>query len=182
MLSIGAGVLIVAALIVALSYKPNKQGVGPLVEASGVEVGGPLVDKRVPGFTLPSVEHSSMKVFLSNYLGKPMVINFFASWCTPCQKELPQYAALARSEKGRVQFIGIDENDTRAAAVSMLNKDKVGYPAAFDGGGTLGGSFHLLGLPTTLFVNSKGIVTNEVAGQMSSSMLKSDIEKLISNP
>jgi len=171
-------ILVIYAVVMSLSVGGRKGAASPLIQASGVEVGGPLVGEPVPKFTLPSVASSS-PVELSHFIGHPIVLNFFASWCVACKTELPEFAGLSKVDAGKVQFIGVDENDTRTAGESILSQTGVGYPTAFDGSGHLELPYHLIGLPTTLFINSKGIVVENVAGQMTASMLSADIAKII---
>ena len=178
-LSLVLAILIVYAIVVSLSIGGSKSTSSPLVEASGIEVGGPLVGKSAPDFTLSPVSRSSQTIMLSQYLGHPIVLNFFASWCVPCKTELPEFAALSKLDAGKVQFIGVDENDTRAGGESILHQTGVGYPTVFDGGGQLELPYHLIGLPTTMFIDSKGKVVVDVAGQITPAMLSADIAKIL---
>lgn len=171
--------LIAYAVAVSLSASNDTGGRTPLAQASGVEVGGSLVGKPVPNFTLTSIGSPSVAFKLSQFIGHPIVLNFFASWCIPCKTELPEFAALSKSESGKVEFLGVDENDTRTAGSAILSQSGVGYPTAFDGSGKLAKAYHLIGLPTTLFINSKGVVVEDIAGQITSSMLSADIAKII---
>ena len=178
-LSLVLAILIVYAIVVSLSVGGSKTASSPLIEASGIEVGGPLAGKPAPDFTLSTVSPASRTVKLSDYLGHPVVLNFFASWCVPCKTELPEFATISKSDLGKVQFIGVDENDTRTAGASILHQTGVGYPALFDGSGQLELPYHLIGLPTTLFIDSKGVVVEEVAGQITPAMLSADIAKIL---
>ncbi len=179
-LTLALVVLIVYSVAASLSStRYPKQS--PLAQAVGVEQGGPLVGKHAPDFNLTSVNSSAKYLKLSQFVGHPVVLNFFASWCIPCKTELPEFAALSRKESGKVDFIGVDENDTRSAGSAILTQSGVDFPAAFDGGGQLASRFHLVGLPTTFFINSKGTVVDVVAGQITSSMLKADVAKIIND-
>ncbi|MDA8081568.1 MAG: TlpA disulfide reductase family protein [Actinomycetota bacterium] len=180
-LSLVLAILIVYAIVVSLSVGGSRSASSPLVEASGIEVGGPLVGKPAPDITLPLVSDPSRTIKLSQYFGHPVVLNFFASWCVPCKIELPEFATLAKLDAGKVQFFGVDENDTKAGGESILLQTGVGYPAVFDGSGQLELPYHLIGLPTTLFIDSKGIVVEEVAGQITLPMLSKDIAKIMGN-
>ena len=74
-----------------------------------------------PAFSLPLLgDESGQQVALSKYRGQPLIVNFFASWCPPCQGETPLLAKFYRGEHGRVAMVGLDENDTVAAAVKFL--------------------------------------------------------------
>ncbi len=71
---------------------------------------------------------------LNAYTGKVVVVNFFASWCAPCQTELPNFAALAREVQPRgVQFVGVDAKDTsRSAGQAFVTDSNVGFPVVYD--------------------------------------------------
>ena len=171
-------ILIVFSVAASLS-STRRPKQSPVAQAIGVEQGGPLVGKPAPDFTLTSVNSSAEHLKLSQFVGHPVVLNFFASWCIPCKTELPEFAAASRKESGKVDFIGVDENDTRSAGSAILRSSGVDFPAAFDGEGQLASRFHLVGLPTTFFINSKGTVVAAVAGQLTSAVLNADIARII---
>lgn len=146
---------------------------------TGVENGGPLVGKKAPDFTLSAVSSSSSTLDLAQFEGRPLVLNFFASWCVPCKTELPYFASISKTDSGKVRFVGVDENDTRGPGMAIIRKTGVTYPTMFDGNTKLVVPYHLIGLPTTLFINSKGVVVEEIAGQISQTTLKNGISKII---
>ncbi|MDA8271827.1 MAG: TlpA disulfide reductase family protein [Actinomycetota bacterium] len=176
-LAILAG-FIVYAVAISLRAGGATAGLSSLAQTSGIQVGGPLVGEAAPEFSLSSVTSPLHSVALRQFIGRPIVLNFFASWCVACKTELPEFATLSKSYAGRVRFLGVDENDTRAAAVSLLVQGGVNYPSAFDGQGQLEQPYHLIGLPTTFFIDSKGTVVEVVAGQITPSMLASDLAKI----
>lgn len=121
-----------------------------------------------PGWTLPSLRDTSAHVTLAQFKGRPVVINFWASWCPPCRKEMPALAATARRVGANVAFVGIDTNDERGAALAFAAKTGVAYPLAFDPHATAGGNYGVYGLPTTFFVSAKGDLVGEQVGGMTS--------------
>ena len=124
-----------------------------------------VVDKGpAPPFRLPALNASRPPVELASHAGRPVVLNFWGSWCTPCRKELPLLAAAARAEAGRVIFLGVDLEDTRSAGQAMFSRYRVGYPSAFDPGDSLARPYLLGGTPTTIFIDSRGHVVGRVDG------------------
>ena len=70
---------------------------------------------------------------LADYKGKVVVINFWASWCIPCQTEMPQFDQLYRQVKTQgIQFVGIDAKDTRSGGRSFVQANDISYPIVWD--------------------------------------------------
>ena len=117
-----------------------------------------------PAFSLPVLGHSGQKVALSDYAGRPLIVNFFASWCEPCQQETPLLARFYRTEHGRVAIVGLDENDVLGSATSFTHKEGVSYPVGFDPGVTAASAYGVAGLPQTFFLNAKHHIVDRVFG------------------
>ena len=148
------------ALVVALS----------LAGCSGEKVQAKEAD-RLPDVTLASLD-GGKPLELSTVRG-PMVINLWASWCTPCRKELPQYQAFAEKNAGKVKVVGIDFQETRPAAARELARETgVQYPLFSDPDGEL----HAIGLPKVILVDPQGRVTHEAYVEITS---VSQLERLV---
>ncbi|MHB8189142.1 MAG: TlpA family protein disulfide reductase [Ferrimicrobium sp.] len=125
----------------------------------------------VPVFSLPSVGGGASAVSPAEFAGKPLVINFFASWCIPCNVETPMIAREAKKLGSTVAFEGVDENDVQSKVLAFMRAKGVTYPVAFDPKATLQSSYLLIGLPTTVFVDRVGTVVGVVQGQLSQQAL-----------
>jgi thiol-disulfide isomerase/thioredoxin len=88
--------------------------------------------------------------------GHPVVVNMWASWCGPCQFELPFLQREAVRRAARVAFLGINVNDDRAAARQMAARYPMPYPSFEDPRSNLSARFHSLGLPATAFYDARG--------------------------
>jgi cytochrome c biogenesis protein CcmG/thiol:disulfide interchange protein DsbE len=110
-------------------------------------------------------------VSLSDYAGKPLIVNFFASWCPPCQGETPLLAKFYRGEHGRVAMVGLDENDTVAAAVTFVAAHGVSYPVGWDPGLTVAGDYGVDGLPQTFFLNAQHRIVDHIVGAVTAADL-----------
>jgi cytochrome c biogenesis protein CcmG/thiol:disulfide interchange protein DsbE len=117
-----------------------------------------------PAFSLPVLGHSGQKVALSDYAGQPLIVNFFASWCEPCQQETPLLARFYRTEHGRVAIVGLDENDVLGSAMSFTRKEGVGYPVGFDPEVVTASAYGVAGLPQTFFLNAKHRIVDRIFG------------------
>lgn len=107
-----------------------------------------------PDFTLELFDGTSFT--LSDHLerdGRPVVMNFWASWCLPCREEMPAFDAVA-ARRPDVYFLGVAVQDTETEARAFAEEIGVGYPLGFDSDGTISDLYPILGLPTTSFITS----------------------------
>lgn len=140
----------------------------------------PAAPQRAPSFSLPLLGGSSdQKVALSQYAGKPLIVNFWASWCSPCRKETPLLATWYRQEKGRVALVGLDENDTTAAALKFAKAKGVTYPLGFDPSLIAADAFRIYsGIPQTFFLNAKHQIVDHIYGAVTSAQLARGLKLL----
>jgi cytochrome c biogenesis protein CcmG/thiol:disulfide interchange protein DsbE len=148
---------------------------------SGTSVNEPLVDRTqrpAPNFSLPELAWPGRRMSLADFRGKPLVVNFWASWCYPCQTEMPLLEGAFRSERGAVQFLGIDTNDVRSAALGFLERVHVTYPSLVlsDPASPVAASYGLVGLPITFFISPEGTVMGRHIGQMNAATLQAALE------
>jgi cytochrome c biogenesis protein CcmG/thiol:disulfide interchange protein DsbE len=116
------------------------------------------------GFTLPALGQAGQQVSLSQYQGKPVIVNFWASWCEPCQRETPLLAGWYKQQHGHVVLLGLDENDTTASALKFARAKGVSYPIGFDPQVTVALAYNVDGLPQTFFLNAKHRIVDHVLG------------------
>ncbi len=125
-------------------------------------------------FTLAELGHAGRQVSLASVAGKPVIINFFASWCVPCRKETPLLASFYRLHKGRVLVIGIDSADEAAAALKFIAADHVGYPVGFDPiPAAVAIDYGATELPQTFFLNARHQIVRHISGDVTRSELQS---------
>ncbi len=112
--------------------------------------------------------------------GKPIVINFWASWCDACRAEAPAMERAWRAYQARgVVFLGIDVNDTATDSAVFLKQYGITYYNAPDVTGTIYVQYGVIGLPTTVFVNRYGAVQSKHIGEINKAALDSGIESLL---
>jgi cytochrome c biogenesis protein CcmG/thiol:disulfide interchange protein DsbE len=152
---------------------------------TGTGTGGVVrVGSAAPGFTLPSVLPGPPVVLRALGVRRhhPVVLNFFASWCVPCQQETPLFAATAAAERARgsvVQFVGVDAEDPLADAIPFVKQAGVTYPVGRDT--DLRVTADLYGLnaePNTFFVDESGVVVGHIIGPVSKVELDGWIHRL----
>ncbi len=161
-----AALLALAVGIVALVDGPPE---APLTRGQG---------RPAPGFSLPDLRRPEAKVELASYRGRPVVLNFWASWCVPCRREMPTFQAISQEQGDRVAFVGINHQDGRSPALRLLDETGVTYPAGHDPGGKVAVAYGLIGMPTTVFISPTGQVVATQVGEMSRSQLAAAIEEL----
>ena len=129
-------------------------------------------------FTLDDVRSGHPPVSLEALRGKPVVLNFFASWCGPCIREMPALQAMGEHYKGKVHFVGVTFNDGRDAARSVLDRTGVTYPAAFDGPSDVAYDYGVRVMPTTVFIGADGNLVERKDGEISEVQLRTVIDRL----
>ncbi|MEO5348552.1 MAG: TlpA family protein disulfide reductase [Magnetococcus sp. YQC-3] len=138
----------------------------------------PTVRSHAPNFTLELFEGGKWQ--LSDFKGKPLVLNFFASWCVPCGEEAPAFERgyQAFKEKG-VQFIGIASQDTRSKAMDFVQKHGLTYPVGLDTTGAIREAYGVFGMPTTFFVDKAGTIHYLHVGGVNEALLRHELEKIL---
>ncbi len=145
----------------------------------GDDSGPPTVGKtQAADFTLELFEGGSFK--MAEHTGKPMFINFFASWCIPCGEEAADLEAGYHeySKKG-VQFVGIASQDTESKARGFVKKHGITFPTGLDDTGKIREAYGVFGMPTSFFIDKKGIISYLHIGGVSKDLLKYELDKLL---
>jgi thiol-disulfide isomerase/thioredoxin len=136
-----------------------------------------------PGFSVARLGQAGSTISLSDFRGRPVVMNFFASWCPPCRDELPTLSAAQRRVGGNVAFVGIDVSDSTPAALDLVRSSGVTYPLGVDPNYKVTDSlYHLRGLPSTVFIDAKGNINGTVLGQLSPKVLDDRLKGLTGRP
>ncbi len=172
---IGTAIAAVLGVVLFVGLRPSSGSGSP----------GPVagVGTVAPAFTIPSLT-GGPKVDLDALgvnRGSPVVLNFFASWCTPCQEETPLLARTARAEHSagsKIQFVGVDSLDQTAKALAFVHQAGVTYPVGVDGGAVSSGLYAVFGLPQTYFIGSDGTIVAHVPGVLNATVLDKWLRKL----
>jgi cytochrome c biogenesis protein CcmG/thiol:disulfide interchange protein DsbE len=173
------GVVLAVALAVFLFV-----GLGT-TSNSGKGTGGVVpVGAAAPDFTLPSVVGGPVVdlAALGVHLHHPVILNFFASWCVPCQAETPLLASTAAAEQAKgsvIQFVGVDAADQPSDAVPFIHRSGITYPVAQDAVlQVTAGLYGLNAEPNTFFINESGVVVGHHQGALDKALLDSWIHRL----
>jgi thiol-disulfide isomerase/thioredoxin len=164
----------VLTAIIAVCVAGSLIAIGVVGSASGQAARPAPV--AAPAFSLPLLgDESGHQVALSKYRGRPLIINFFASWCEPCKTETPLLAKFYRTQKGKVALVGLDENDTLGNAMSFTRADGVSYPVGFDPHFTVATAYGVNALPQTFFLNARHEIVDRVFGKVTLASLNKGI-------
>ena len=179
-----ASAVLVAGLLGLLVWRVVEQQRGPDLVAA-IKAG-----KRpaAPAFTLPVLWPQtetwppklraalrSGKLSLAALRGRPVVINFWASWCIPCKAEAPLLAASARAHAGKVVFVGIDVQDLRSDGRGFLRTYKVNYVSLRDTSNSTYDAYGLTGVPETYYLDESGRAVAHTPGQVTAEDLNAGI-------
>ncbi len=145
---------------------PAKQAAAPVIGAAAI----PFQLKSLDGATLT----------LENYRGRPLVINFFASWCDPCREEMPVIRDLAdKSDREEYRVVGIAVEDTRAAVIDFAKESKLAFPIALDLNSAIKRAYRIFGPPATFFIDSQGIIRDIVLGPITPERAQQAMKKIV---
>lgn len=136
------------------------------------------VGERIPDCSFDSL--AGPKIELRALEDKPLILNFWASWCIACIKEMPAFERVHTELGDRARIVGVDvvglQGETRAAAEAFLKRTGVTYPIAFDPDGSLYEHFATSKarpiMPVTIFVGQGGIVKLRRFGELSENELR----------
>lgn len=142
------------------------------------ESGAPVPGSQAPDFLLRDLEQNPVR--LSGFRGKPVVLNFFASWCSPCLQELPiiQDAYSRAADEGFV-VLGVGYQDSRWAIEELAEDAGLTFPIVIDGDNSVGQAYRVIGPPYTFFIDAAGVIIEVVSGAMEKETLQQNIDMLL---
>ena len=133
-----------------------------------------------PDFTVYDLEGNP--VHLLSYLGKPIVLNFWASWCGPCKMEMPDFQKAFEELDGNVQFLMVNMTDgsreTVETAISFIESQGYTFPVLFDSDMDAAITYNAYSLPTTYFISAEGQVIARASGAISAELLQQGIDMI----
>jgi len=177
MLMLAISGVISLALIVVLAMKLAAAGAAVSKAPSWSSIDG----KPAPDFTTTLYNGSAgQKLDLASLKGKPVVVNFFASWCDPCVEEAPNLAAAYQKWAPQgVVFVGIVYQDTQQNSLDFARQYSIAYPIGGDPGGGISIAYGVTGPPETVFINRAGVVTYKYGGALDSGSLDRSIQAIV---
>jgi cytochrome c biogenesis protein CcmG, thiol:disulfide interchange protein DsbE len=163
----GMGITLALVAVLASGFGKNPQG-----ESNALE------GKPAAAFTLESMEAET--VSLASLRGTVVVINFWATWCQPCQVEHADLLATARAYEGRgVRFFGLLYNDEATKAAQYLQRKGSAYPTLLDPAQRTAIAYGVTGVPETFVIDKEGMIRRKFSGPVDSATLSAALEPLL---
>lgn len=163
-------------VIVLLQARPKPVAPIHVTVAAGIA----RVGASAPDFTSERLDRSAVR--LSQYRGNPVVLNFWATWCGPCQDEMPLIQRASDRYAGvGLTVLGVNYQQTDARSLTaFLKKLNAHFPAIFDPDGRIATAYGVtVGLPVSVFINRAGTVSFIQVGQMSTTVLDTQLHKIL---
>lgn len=132
-----------------------------------------------PDFTVYDAQGNEVK--LSDYLGTPVVINFWATWCPPCKNEMPDFQRAYVKYGYKIQFLMINvatDGDTVPVVKSFISKKGYTFPVFHDTDFDAADTYNVTEIPTTYFISADGYIVSYVVGSVSGDALNQEINKI----
>lgn len=145
---------------------------GPLIDPDDSVMGQPPPGAEpLPVVSLPRLDTCELGS-TADWVGRPLVVNFWASWCGPCRAEMPMLDEFARSNADQLDLVGVTVDFRPADATDFLGEVPVDFDSWFDPDGqVLGRDLSVRAMPTTLFVDADGIVVHRHLGEITEAQL-----------
>ncbi len=145
----------------------------PVVSANNANT-GVMVGDRLPAFYVTNRDGEAFEISPG---AKPVVLNFWATWCPPCRAELPELANFAREQEGAVQFYGINLKESPQAVEAFLEQQQIALPVAYDRNGEAAKLFAIRFIPTTIVADGQGIIKFRKSGTVTAAELIEALKK-----
>ena len=156
---------LVAVLAVGFQHDPH-------------DIASPLVGKPAPDFTLTPLG-ADTPVQLSTLRGRPAVVNFWATWCIPCQQEHPGLLQVSKLYAEKVNFFGVVYQDEPEKIHAWLDRHGSAYPTLVDEGSRAAIAFGVYGVPETYIIDKNGVITWKFTGPVDAASLLEQIQPLV---
>ena len=135
---------------------------------------------QAPDFTVYDVDGNPVK--LSDYFGKPIVLNFWASWCGPCKMEMPDFEEKYKELGEQVQFLMVnltDGQDTVESASAFIEEQGYTFPVLYDTSSQAAYTYGVYSIPTTYFIDAEGNGIAQASGAIDGETLQMGIDMIL---
>lgn len=162
--------LIFVFIVQAMEKNETKETNTNVDNIPGLEIG-----VMAPDFQLKTIDGEVVK--LSDYKGKKVILNFWATWCPPCKKEIPELQAFHERSGDEITILGVNI-DTNNQVEDFVKERKITFPVLLDHGEKVSKMYQVIAIPTTYFIDEKGLIRHKHLGAVSKKLLKEHTEDL----
>ncbi|WP_050182236.1 redoxin domain-containing protein [Domibacillus robiginosus] len=168
------GVLLLALLIgvAGFNFFNDRKEITASVNTGAVvkdDVTGIAKGEKAPDFTVKTMEGKEVK--LSDYEGKKVFLNFWATWCPPCKAEMPHMQSFYDGEPENVEILAVNIEESSTTVSEFAEEYGLTFPILMDEDGTITETYQVYTIPTTYVLNEEGIVHQKIVGPMDKSMM-----------
>jgi cytochrome c biogenesis protein CcmG, thiol:disulfide interchange protein DsbE len=174
-----AGVLILGSMfIVATRVRPQHTTAAPAAATDVVMTPAPLADHPAPDFTLTNLDGTN--IALIDLKGQVLLINVWATWCPPCRVEMPTIqAAYEQYHDQGFTVLAVNLQEDPPAVAAFMRENQLTFPALLDRDGQVSRAYQAVGLPSSFFVDRRGVIRAVYRGPMPRSTIAGTVEQLL---
>lgn len=137
----------------------------------------------LPGIGSPALEFSlpgldGEQVRLSEFIGRPVVLNFWATWCSPCLTEMPEFERIYRAQQPDLVVLGVNLQESPEAIQEFTTSMGITYPILLDQDGDVSRLYKVIQLPNTYFIDRQGTIQARHIGLLSLSQIKEYLARI----
>ena len=165
-----AVILIILVLVIFVFLYFNDINKSPKQENAGTKLG-----QYAPDFETEYLDGSKFK--FSELRGRPVILNFWATWCIPCKREMPLLQKL--HNEGKITVIGVNLQEDKKTVEKFVKELSITFPIVLDKDGNLEAMYNVLLKPTTYFINEDGVIVDKKFGELSDKDLSERSQKLL---
>ncbi|MDA2392009.1 MULTISPECIES: redoxin domain-containing protein [Bacillus] len=161
---------------VKVKQEKSEAAMKEIIARNGIEIG-----KSAPDFTLTKLDGINVK--LSDLKGKKVILNFWATWCGPCQQEMPDMEAFYKEHKENVEILAVNYTPSEKGGgeekVSNFAKEKgITFPILLDKNIDVTTAYKVITIPTSYFIDTKGVIQDKFIGPMTQKEMEKRVAKL----
>jgi thiol-disulfide isomerase/thioredoxin len=162
------------------SVAPDQLAAEDEAQNQDEESDGQQAKVKAPDFVV--YDKDGNKVGLSDYLGKPVVLNFWASWCGPCASEMPDFEEAYKERGDEIQFLMVNLTDgyqeTMESATEYIQEQGFTFPVFYDTESNAANTYATYSIPMTFFIDSEGYMVARATGALDSATLKKGLDMI----
>lgn len=160
---------------VKVKQEKSEAAMKEIIARNGIEIG-----KSAPDFTLTKLDGTNVK--LSDLKGKKVILNFWATWCGPCQQEMPDMEAFYKEHKENVEILAVNYTPSEKGGgeekVSNFAKEKgITFPILLDKNIDVTTAYKVITIPTSYFIDTKGVIQDKFIGPMTQKEMEKRVAK-----